>query len=242
MYEGRPLTVRPAAARGTGPLSEEDIENDMVTASNPSSTQTRNNKETKPQICKFDSMPGGCKFGNRCKFSHSMSDWSGSGVEVKTEKKKETSKNKSSNKTNNEMTKVEIAVVPKAAKLVTEERCTFLMDKINESSEPNPSQLGMFLKSVVTLLKNAIQDNRAKFNMESIGWNYELNASSIHATSPPSIKKVIYWLKNPLFLPPPEVSLEEFNARSNSSQISTLLSEYGACDPDWQEKEQGTKK
>jgi hypothetical protein len=238
MYEGRPLTVRPAAARGTGSLKdEEDMEEDGPTAL-PVAPRTKNTIS----ICKFDSMPGGCKFGNRCKFSHSMSSWTGSGAEetqvkskggpsTKKNKQKQTDKKEAGNK----------LPVPRCVVVVAEERLTFLNNKIATSGEPSPAQLGMFLKSVVNLLHAAIQDDRAKCDMFSIGWNYVSN-SSLPSSSPPSIKQVVGWLKNPVFVPAPEVSVQEFAARSNTSEIATLLSEYGTHDPDWQEKTKEDKK
>jgi len=228
-FEGRTLTVRAAAARGTGSLKEHDDDDDdddenlIVNKPKQSLTPTL-------RICKYEMMPGGCKFGNRCKFSHDMNNWSGAGVE-------EVKKNTKPLKTKKQPTKqVSKPLAPRCALIVTEERLAFLRNKIASCGEPSPIQLGVFLKSLGDLLRKALQDDRCKFNMESIYWSYDTN-SCLDVGGPPSVKQVEKWLKDPCYIPPPEVSLKEFEFRAQSSQIATLLSEYGSYDSSWRDTE-----
>ena len=64
VLDGRPLTVRPAVARGTGSLKDfDDEELDSMMSAAPTAPRV-----SRP--CKFFSTPGGCKNGTACRFQH----------------------------------------------------------------------------------------------------------------------------------------------------------------------------
>mmetsp|Transcript_56737 Transcript_56737/g.128608 ORF Transcript_56737/g.128608 Transcript_56737/m.128608 type:complete len:318 (+) Transcript_56737:104-1057(+) len=233
---GRPLTVKPAVARGTGSLKDLEDEDDF-----PQFMAASKKKTAAP--CRFFAKSGGCKNGAACKYSHvSMESWTGpDGVEI-NEKKVKSVKTKVASKAaddekKNEISRVDrpqLATVPLSVQKTAAERLEFLNRKILSDGEPTSQQLGAFLGSVVKALRSAADNPGASFDMVPIAWDYRKN-QSLPGRNPPTVSDVKYWLSEPKFTPSKMVTIADFNKRSQASSIGTLLEEYGEFDTSWRE-------
>jgi hypothetical protein len=236
--KGRELTVRRAVARGTGSLKDDEDEDDVARTPLPPPLKAG------VALCKFNATPGGCKNGNKCRFKHSMNEWSGPAVAVP--EKPTLGKAKSGGSKPSAAAPKPVAppltegaavsapsttaLVPRPALAVCAERLTFLMSKSKEGA-PTVSQLGAFLRTVTTALVSTLTDKTESFDMSSIGWNFKTN-SSIPGSKPPDLHAVEQWLRNPSYVPKKELTVKDFEARSRAP-ITKLLEEYGEFDPNW---------
>jgi len=247
-HADRSLTVRYAVARGTGSLKD-DEDDEVGGRFTPVAVAA---SSAKP--CKFHNSPAGCRSGARCKWSHSMTSWSGpaSGLEFGVgrhaegggpraatkapplaKKVQKSSPASTTDRAEDSTGVLAPSSAPPVAVAVAAERLAFITRKVVEDGLPSAAQLAAFLRTVVDALRSAIRDlPGASFDMVGdLGWNYASNRSV--ASSPPTVDAVVLWLKDPKFVPAPTPeTAADFNKRSATS-IRTLLDEYGAFDPDW---------
>jgi hypothetical protein len=245
-FEGRALTVRRAAPRGTGSLKEDDDDDEDAPRVDVLSPILGTNGKQLP--CRNLSSPGGCKSGTKCRYSHSMSSWTGPGGSTlerskhnraSTGKKKAPVKEKATMPTASTeppLTDAETPEVkiPGLAKAVASERLTFFRKKKAADGDPTPAQMAAFLRSVVDSFRVSVSE--LEFDMSALGWDFNANCSLKGFTKPPGAKEVMAYLQRPLMKLPDEVSIVEFEARSKGS-LGNLISEYGEFDPSWKEAE-----
>mmetsp|Transcript_2879 Transcript_2879/g.5804 ORF Transcript_2879/g.5804 Transcript_2879/m.5804 type:complete len:326 (+) Transcript_2879:94-1071(+) len=242
--DGRPLTVRRAVARGTGSLKEMD-EDDECDGIN---FQPNIVQPSSPALCRFMSSPSGCRFGTRCRFAHSMNTWTGPGSgggggskDVQGKKAAPPASRATKLRADSQSTTAvvdPVSVLPTSAAVVVRERLGFLKIKVKADGEPSPSQLGAFLRSVVTALHASVATDGGAFDMKAaLGWSFSENCS-LSNRPPPRVEDVARWLKAPVYVPVPPVSLKEFQDRSETGKLEQLLEEYGEYDPNWNKPKQ----
>jgi len=235
--KGRELTVRRAVARGTGSLKDGEDEDDVER------TPLHPPVKVGAALCKFHATPTGCKNGNKCRFKHSMNEWSGPATNAPEKVKAGKAKGGGSKQTAAALKPIapplaeealvavpSAAVVPRSSIAVCAERLSFLTLKSKEGA-PTISQLGAFLRTVATALVSTLTDKTESFDMSSIGWNFKTN-SSMPGSKPPDLGAVEQWLRNPSYVPKKELTVKDFEARARAP-ITTLLEEYGEFDPNW---------